>query len=71
MKTAWHVRRTTRAGTDGERRWDYAYQFLLQWARASGASEVPAPIHYKKEADHGNRAVCPSLDHPATPYADH
>lgn len=71
MKTAWHVRRTTRAGTDGERRWDYAYQFLLQWARANGASELPAPVHYKKEADHGNRAVCPSLDQPSTPYADH
>jgi hypothetical protein len=71
MKTAWHVRRTTRAGADGERRWDYAYQFLLRWAMTDAASEVPAPVHYKKEADHGNRAVCPSLDQSSTPYADH
>jgi hypothetical protein len=37
MKTAWQVRRPTRAGADGERRWDYAYQFLLQWAMADAA----------------------------------
>lgn len=70
MKTAWQVRRTTRAGTDGERRWDYAYQFLRQWARANGAGELPAPVPYKKEADHGNRSVCPSLDQPSATYAD-
>ena len=32
MKTPWQVRRITVAQHDGERRWDYAYQFLLQWA---------------------------------------
>jgi hypothetical protein len=71
MKTAWQVRPTTRAGTDGERRWDYAYQFLLQWAMADAAGVLPAPVHYKKEADHGNRSVCPSLDQPSATYADH
>ncbi len=70
MKTAWQVRRTTRAGTDGERRWDYVYQFLLQWAMADTAGPLPAPAHYKKEADHGNRPVCSSLDQPAATYAD-
>ena len=70
MKTAWQVCRTTRAGTDGERRWDYAYQFLLQWAMADAAGVLPAPVHYKKEADHGNRSVCPSLDQPSATYAD-
>ena len=29
MKTPWQVRRTTVAQYDGERWWDYAYQFLL------------------------------------------
>jgi hypothetical protein len=71
MKTAWQVRRTARASTDGERRWDYAYQFLLRWAMTAAAGSTPAAVHYKKEAAHGNRAVCPSLDQPATPYADH
>ena len=32
MKTSWHVRRSGGARDDGDRRWDYAYQFLLQWA---------------------------------------
>ena len=26
MKTPWHVRRTSVAPPDAERRWDYAYQ---------------------------------------------
>jgi hypothetical protein len=71
MKTVWQVRRTTRAGADGERRGDYAYQFLLQWVMADDAGGRPALVHYKKEAAHGNRSVCPSLDQPSTPYADH
>jgi hypothetical protein len=32
METSWQVRHITVAQHDGERRWDYAYQFLLQWA---------------------------------------
>ena len=66
MKTnrSWQVTRSGIARTDAERRWDYAYQFLLQWAMADAAGVLPAPVHYKKEADHGNRSVCPGLDQP-------
>jgi hypothetical protein len=71
MKTAWQVRRTTKAGSDGERRWDYAYQFLLQWATVNDAGKLPAPVPNEKEAAHGNRSVCPSLDQSSTPYTDH
>jgi hypothetical protein len=71
MKTVWHVRRTTKAGADGERRWDYAYQFLLRWAMTDATGEVSAPVPDKKEVAYGNRAVCPSLDQSSTPYADH
>lgn len=33
MKRKWAVQRTTVERLDGQRRWDIAYQRLLQWAR--------------------------------------
>ena len=65
MKTPWQVRRTTVDPHDGERRWDYAYQFLLQWAMEHEAGTSPAPSHHQEES-HGSSPVCPCLDHPAT-----
>lgn len=69
MKTAWQVRRMTAPQHDGERRWDYAYQFLLQWALEPGAGEQSAPAQ-QQEDSHGSRSVWPSLNLSATPAAD-
>ena len=70
MKMPWHVRRAVMARGDGERRWDYAYQFLLQWAMEHEAGTGPAPSHQEKEEHHGRGFVCPGFDHPATAVAD-
>jgi site-specific DNA recombinase len=43
MKPVWKVRRSVAARDDGQRRWDYAYQFLLQWATDSFAGTCSAP----------------------------
>ena len=40
MKRKWEVQRTTVERWDGQRRWDIAYQRLLQWA--SEVEAVPA-----------------------------
>ncbi len=32
MKNPGHIRRTVSARSDGDRRWDAAYQCLLPWA---------------------------------------
>jgi hypothetical protein len=40
VKRKWEVQRTTVERLDGQRRWDIAYQRLLQWA--SEVEEVPA-----------------------------
>lgn len=64
---SWQVTRTGIARSDGERRWEYAYQFLLQWAmeQDTGNQLVPASSH-KEESD-GNRPVCAGFDlSPAT-----
>jgi hypothetical protein len=34
MKRHWQVRRQTAPHPDGQRRWDRAYQLLLQWEQA-------------------------------------
>ena len=70
MKTRWHVCRAVVARGDGERRWDDAYQILLQWAMAHEAGTDPAPSHCKKEYPHERCPLCPRLDHPATAVAD-
>jgi hypothetical protein len=69
MNTPWQIRRRVIARSDGERRWDAAYQFLLPWAMDDHAGTCPVPSHPQEES-HGSRAVCPGLDHPATANAD-
>ena len=49
METPWHVRRSTVAQHDGERRWDEAYQFLLQWTMEHEAGKRPAPSHPQED----------------------
>ena len=66
-KHTWQVTRRGIARSDGERRWDYAYQFLLQWAMHSDTGSPPVPSASYKEDTHGNRLVSPGFDlSPAT-----
>jgi uncharacterized protein (UPF0548 family) len=69
MNTPWQIRRRVIARSDGERRWDAAYQFLLQWAMDHDAGTCPVPSHPQEES-HGSSSVCPCLDHPSTANAD-
>ena len=69
MNTPWQIRRRVSARSDGERRWDAAYQFLLQWAMDHDAGTYPVPSH-RQEESHGSSPVCPCLDHPATANTD-
>jgi hypothetical protein len=63
---SWQVTRSGIARSDGERRWDYAYQFLLQWAIEPDTGSRPVPSTPAQEDDHGNRSVRPRLDQPPT-----
>lgn len=70
METPWQVRRTAVAQHDGERRWDYAYQFLLQWAMEDEAGQEPVPSQ-DQEDTHGSRSLRPCLNQPSTTATDH
>ena len=50
MNTPWQIRRRVIARSDGERRWDAAYQFLLQWAMDNHAGTCPVPSHLQEES---------------------
>ncbi len=69
MKSSWQVSRHVIARDDGQRRWDYAYQFLLQWAMDSEARKDSVPLH-PQEDSHGNRSVCPGIDQSAAADSD-
>jgi hypothetical protein len=61
MKPQWDVSRAVVAHADGQRRWDYAYQFLLRWMMDHLAGAAPALSHPQEDQD-GNRIVCAGLN---------
>ena len=65
MNRTWHVHRDVAPHPDGQRRWDRAYQLLLQWAEQVSAQVSNTP----QEDHHANRPVCPGFDSAATPDA--
>lgn len=63
MNRIWQVHRDTVVHSDGQRRWDRAYQLLLGWADEVLATQPPAVI---QEDDDEHRFVCTGLDQPPT-----
>ena len=49
MKSEWRVSRSTIARPDGQRRWDYAYQFLVRWAMEQVQTHYPNRRNIKME----------------------
>lgn len=70
MHRSWKVRRREVESPDALRRWDRAYQCLLQWEKAPQespsspeASPRSAPADLPtQEAGHESRPLCPRLD---------
>jgi hypothetical protein len=57
MQAQWEVSRTLIARPDGQRRWDYAYQFLLRWAMEQDTDPSTQPEHH-----HEHCTLCAGLD---------
>jgi hypothetical protein len=71
MKAEWSVSRSTIARPDGQRRWDYAYQFLVRWAMEQEASSNPTPLPKQEEDQNGSSPICSSFDQWSTTKSDH
>ena len=69
MQSRWHVSRSAAARSDSQRRWDYAYQFLLRWVMENSAGVAPVPSHLQEDQN-GDRIVRPGLDQSPTTNAD-
>ena len=57
MKFEWQVSRTMMAQVDGQRRWDIAYQLLLQWQEESNKDFID-PLE-REDKKHENSAIHP------------
>jgi hypothetical protein len=80
MKRSWRLRRQTSSSPDGQRRWNQAYQLLLEWTIpnelrsvfVSTSHSAPASLlagAYQEE-DHAHRPVSSRLDATTSPPAD-
>jgi hypothetical protein len=70
VKSKWIVQRTTVARLDSQRRWDYAYQFLVDWAMAQETglrvNDLPKP----EDQQNGSSPICSSFDQWSTTKSD-
>lgn len=70
MDTNWQLARNFVEAADGQRRWDYVYQYLLQWAMEQCA-DLPSAPSQSQEERHEHRHLCTCLDSTSTTSADH
>jgi len=72
VKRKWAVRRSLVQRGDGQRRWDIAYQRLLQWTQKEAAVTEPgtAPIITQEVKDE-SRSLCASVDLTTTTKSNH
>lgn len=72
VKRNWAIRRTLVQRVDGQRRWDIAYQRLLQWTQnvAAVPDESTAPITTQEVKDE-SRHLCPCIDPTPTTEPNH
>lgn len=71
MKSEWSVSRSTIARPDGQRRWDYTYQFLVRWAMEQEAGSKPKPLPKQEEDQNGSSSIRSSFDQSTTSKSGH
>ena len=71
MKKEWQVRHAVVECSDGQRCWDYTYQFLLCWMMEQQTAGQQPPVLPSQEKDHENRPLCPSIDQPSNAKSKH
>jgi hypothetical protein len=71
MKSEWQLERKLVARSDGQRRWDCAYQLLLGWAmeHSTKVHNIPSP----NQEDNRDRdcIICSSFDQGTTTEPKH
>lgn len=63
MKRQWQIRRTLLASTDGQRRWDRAYQQLLSWPSPGLPTRLSAASSEQEaEGEDARSDLCPGVN---------
>jgi hypothetical protein len=70
MRQEWQVHRTVVEYSDGQRRWDYTYQFLLRWMMEQTTEQQPKGLP-SQEHDHEDQPLCPRIDPPSNAKSKH
>jgi hypothetical protein len=74
MKRQWQIRRQFQPTTDAERRWDQAYQHLLEWTLPSDPVSVLLPPFRSPvgaEVRYEDSDLCASIDKPSDPASNY
>ena len=65
MKRQWQIRRQFQTTADAARRWDQAYQMLLQWSQSTESTTKPdlsTTLHPPSEVTYDKRHLCSRID---------
>jgi len=65
MKRQWQIRRQFQTTADAARRWDQAYQMLLQWSQSTESTTKPdlsTPLYSPSEVTYDQRNLCSRID---------
>ena len=66
MKRQWQIRRQFQPTADGARRWDQAYQYVLQWTAPHEQPVGSTPLHRPQTEDrYENGHLRPRVDRAA------
>jgi hypothetical protein len=68
MNRHWQMSRTGQPHADGTRRWDRAYQLLLEWARVAAEPDSSSP---QAELTDASSHLRPRLDPAPDPDPEH
>lgn len=66
MNQKWDIERTLVERSDGQRRWDTAYQLLLHWAM----KEEPNPLPCEEKQNHASSNLCARINQSSKSDAD-
>ena len=66
----WKVHQCAIERNDGQRRWDEAYQFLLQCI-IENCEKTLDEKSQEQEEQNGSSTLCPCINHKATTGSDH
>jgi hypothetical protein len=65
MKRQWQIRRQFQTTADAARRWDQAYQMLLQWSQSTASTTKPdlfTTLPPPSEVTYDKRNLCSRID---------